>query len=144
MEAFAAEVLRRFRNPFIHHRLAAIALNSWPKFAARVLPQLLKHAEITGALPQRLVLALAATILLYRGDVIELSDDPQTLAWFKDAWPEVMEGRRAIGDLVNAWLANTSVWGRDLSHIDGLSAAVTKTIISIEYDGIRSVITQLQ
>jgi tagaturonate reductase len=144
MEVFAAEVLRRFRNPFIHHRLAAIALNSWPKFAARVLPQLLKYAEITGALPQRLVLALAATILLYRGDVIELSDDPQTLAWFKEAWPEVTEGRRALGDMVHAWLANTSVWGRDLNRIEGLSAAVTRTIASIEQDGIRAVIKQLQ
>ena len=144
MEAFAAEVLRRFRNPFIHHRLAAIALNSWPKFAARVLPQLLKYVEITGALPQRLVLALAATILLYRGDIIELSDDPQTLAWFKEAWPEVTEERRALGDLVNAWLANTSVWGRDLNRIEGLSTAVTRTIASIEQDGIRAVIKQLQ
>jgi tagaturonate reductase len=144
MEMFAAEVLRRFRNPYIHHRLAAIALNSWPKFAARVMPQLLRFAEMTGRLPQRLVLALAATLLLYRGDVIELSDDAQTLAWFKSSWLEVMQGGRSLNDLVAEWLATTAVWGKDLASTAGLVDAVAAGVVAVQRDGIRTVIRTLQ
>ena len=98
LEAFAADVLLRFRNPAIHHRLASIALNSWSKFAARVLPQLLRYAEINaGRLPRRLVTALAATMVLYRGETITLSDDPATLAWFAQGWARVDRGRMVAG-----------------------------------------------
>jgi tagaturonate reductase len=144
MEMFAAEVLRRFRNPYIHHRLASIALNSWPKFATRVMPQLQRYAEIFGRLPQRLVLALAATMLLYRGDVIELSDDEQTLAWFKSSWREVMQGRCPLRDLVAEWLATTAVWGRDVGGTAGLVDAVAAAVVAVHRHGIRTVIKTLQ
>jgi mannitol-1-phosphate/altronate dehydrogenase len=73
LEAYADDVILRFRNPAIHHRLASIALNSWSKFAARVMPQLLRYIDVNaGRMPRRLVLALAATMVLYRGGVIEL------------------------------------------------------------------------
>jgi tagaturonate reductase len=144
LEVFAADVLRRFRNPYIHHRLAAIALNSWPKLATRVMPQLQRYAELNGRLPQRLVLALAATLLLYRGDVIELSDDARTLGWFKASWLEVIQGRRSLNDMVAAWLATTAVWGKDLGSIAGLVDAVAAAVVAVQRDGIRTVIKTLQ
>lgn len=144
LQVFAAEVLRRFRNPYIHHRLAAIALNSWPKFAARVMPQLVRYAEMNGALPQHLVVALAATLLLYRGNVIDVSDDPLTLDWFRESWSRVAEGQYALGDLVGSWLANTELWNRNLNDIPGLASAVVEAIVSIERDGMRASIRQLE
>jgi tagaturonate reductase len=141
LEAFAADVLLRFRNPSIHHRLASIALNSWSKFAARVMPQLLAYvAKTGGGLPQRLVLAMAATMLLYRGGVIELSDDPASLAWFASGWGKVAAGEWTVGQLVQGWLANTALWGRDMNEVNGLAEAVSAAIERIDQEGIRQVL----
>ncbi len=138
LDAFAVDVLLRFRNPSIHHRLASIALNSWSKFAARVMPQILRYAELNdGRLPRRLVLALAATMVLYRGDVIELADDPAILAWFKDAWPKVDSGEQSMARLASGWLANAALWGRDLNAVPGLAGAVTAALERIREQGIR-------
>src|SRR5690606_29920262 len=55
---FAEAVLTRFRNPFIHHRLMSIALNSLSKFKARLLPTLLDYTAAHGAPPERVAFAL--------------------------------------------------------------------------------------
>ncbi|MCS0613368.1 tagaturonate reductase [Massilia kyonggiensis] len=141
LEAFAADVLRRFRNPAIHHRLASIALNSWSKFAARVLPQLLRYAELhDGRLPRRLVLAMAATMVLYRGGVIDLADDPATLAWFKAGWDKVAGGEWTLDDLARGWLAHAALWGRDLNAVPGLAAHLAANLRDIERQGIRALL----
>jgi tagaturonate reductase len=142
LEAFAGDVLRRFRNPAIHHRLASIALNSWPKFAARVMPQLLNYIELNhGRMPWRLVLALAATMVLYRGGVIELSDDRANLEWFAQAWQKVADKQWNLDQLVQGWLANQALWGRDLTQVQGLAAAVTQAIERIDNQGIRQALS---
>ncbi len=136
--AFAAAVLLRFRNPAIHHRLAAIALNSWSKFAARVMPQLLNYAALNGGkLPDRLVLALAATMVLYRGGVIALADDAAHLAWFDYGWSKVGKGELSLRDLATGWLGNRDVWGRDLNQVAGLSTALAEALRAILSHGVR-------
>jgi tagaturonate reductase len=59
ISAYADDVMRRFANPFIHHRCAAIALHSPSKFVVRVLPSILSYREKMGAYPKQLVFALA-------------------------------------------------------------------------------------
>jgi tagaturonate reductase len=141
LDAFAADVLRRFRNPAIHHRLASIALNSWSKFAARVLPQLLRYAELhDGRLPRRLVLAMAATMVLYRGGVIDLADDPATLAWFRAGWDKVGSGAWTPDDLARGWLAHAALWGRDLNGVPGLAAQLAADLRAIDGQGIRALL----
>ena len=143
LELFASEVLLRFRNPFIHHRLEAIALNSWPKFAARVIPQLIQYQQQNGRLPPHLICALAATMILYRGNTITLSDEASTLAWFARTWSEVDSGKLAMSELVEQWLANLALWGRNLNEVPGLSNAVTQALISIEISGITEYLSSL-
>jgi tagaturonate reductase len=141
LEAFAADVLLRFRNPSIHHRLASIALNSWSKFAARVMPQIVRYAELNaGRLPRRLVLALAATMVLYRGELIELSDDAANLDWFRQSWPKVDGGEWSMAQLAAGWLANVRLWGRDLNEVQGLADAVAAALERIRQQGIRDLL----
>jgi tagaturonate reductase len=143
LEAFAADVLRRFRNPFIRHRLDAIALNSWPKFAVRVMPQLLRHAETHGAPPKRLTLALAATMALYRGERIRLADDAANLDWFRDAWAKHAAGELSLAGLVRGWLANAALWGRDLNAVPGLADATSAALEAIAARGMRAALAEL-
>jgi tagaturonate reductase len=141
LEAYAEDVLLRFRNPAIHHRLASIALNSWSKFAARVMPQLLRYIETgAGRMPRRLVLALAATMVLYRGGVIELSDDQANLDWFAHAWRKVDGGEWSLAQLASGWLANRALWGRDLSEVPGLTYALTVALDQIRKQGVRELL----
>lgn len=139
MEAFAADVLRRFCNPFIQHRLEAIALNSWPKFAARIVPQLLQYEKQFQRLPRHLVIVFAATMMLYRGNIIPLSDDQATLDWFKNAWAQFSSGDKSLLQMVEEWLANNRLWGLDLNAVPGLTNAVTDALTAIEKSGIASV-----
>ena len=131
LEPFAADVLRRFGNPFIRHRIASIALNSWSKFAARVMPQLLSYQAQTGRLPRRLVLALAATIELYLRPSIELGDDPAHLDWFAQARSMTPD------EAARGWLARTALWGRDLNEVPGLGEALAHDLHAIHRQGIR-------
>ena len=143
LQQFARDVLLRFRNPYIQHRLASIALNSWSKFAARIAPQLLRFVALHERLPQRLVLALAATMRLYRGDVIALSDDAASLAWFAAAWQDVDSGKQSLAQLVQGWLANEKVWGRDMNAVPGLAPAVTNALARIGAEGMRGALQAL-
>ena len=143
LQQFARDVLLRFRNPYIQHRLASIALNSWSKFAARIAPQLLRYVEVQGQLPQRLVLALASTMRLYRGDVIALADDAATLDWFKSAWADVDSGKQSLAQLAQGWLANDKVWSRDMTAVPGLAQAVTTALVRIDADGMRGALQAL-
>ena len=130
--AFGNDVFDRFRNPHIHHRLLTIALNSSAKVKERILPSLLGYYDETGALPERLVLALAAFIRLYRGDwrgeAIALNDDPEVLSWFKTQWAQA----ESTESLVGAVLRETALWGRDLTTAPGLAPLISDYLGKIE------------
>ncbi len=57
---FARAVLERFRNPFLDHRLADIALHHETKLATRLVPTVADHRARFGRSPERLVALLAA------------------------------------------------------------------------------------
>ncbi len=143
LDSFKNDVLLRFRNPYIHHLLSSIALNSWSKYAARVLPQLLRYREINGSLPQRLITSLAATMYLYRGNIITLSDDQNYLDWFSSAWKAYDEKKLSLPDMTTQWLANKALWKQDLTSIPGLSEQVSQVLQNIEEKGMRQVIREL-
>ena len=132
LEAFARDVFDRFRNPHIHHRLLTIALNSSTKMKERILPSLRGYNARTGELPTRLVIAFAAFIRLYRrewrGETIDLNDDPDTLSWFKAQWAEA----QSTEALVQRVLSNTALWGDDLTGLPGLARAVSDCLRAIE------------
>lgn len=128
LDAFARDAFDRFRNPHIHHRLLTIALNSSTKVKERILPSLLSYLELTGELPPRLVIALAAFVRLYRGATIDLNDDPDVLAWFRAQWEEAPSTEA----LARAALGNQALWERDLTEVPGLVERVSAVLEAIE------------
>ena len=137
LKAFAAAVLERYSNPFVKHQLDAIGLNSAAKYVTRCLPVLLNNVK-DGKLPARLVLALSGLLYTYGGYAegkINITDNPDTLAKFTAA--------AATDDYVSTILADESVWGQDLTAVEGLVDAVKANIAAIKADGIRSLIKAL-
>ena len=88
--AYVDDTLDRFRNPYVQHQLADIALNSVAKVASRYLPTIIEHFRQFGRLPDRLCLALAAMIRFYRGkwhgETLPIRDTEQAVQHFREAW----------------------------------------------------------
>lgn len=131
LEQFAADVLERFQNPFIRHELSSIALNSISKYKVRVLPSVLEFYKRTGTLPEKLLHALAALILFYKGthqgETLPVNDTPEILDFFKHAWKT-----GNADDAVRQTLANKTFWDQDLTQVPGLLARVTHYIHTYE------------
>lgn len=87
LRTFAATIVERFGNPFLHHRLADIALNSVSKWGARNLPVLL-GAFKDGREAPRTAFAAAALLTLYvRGpEGFEPQDDASVVTAVRDAF----------------------------------------------------------
>ncbi len=59
LQTYTSEVLRRFRNPYLHHALDAIALNMESKCLTRLWPALQSHQQRHGFWPAGLSFSLA-------------------------------------------------------------------------------------
>ena len=90
MVAYANSVIERYENPFVHHLLMSIALNSVTKFKTRDLPTILQSIEAHN-FPKHALFSLAALIAFYKGErvvngvkeEIKLQDDAWALDFFK-------------------------------------------------------------
>jgi tagaturonate reductase len=133
--AYSEEVMDRFKNPFIKHALADIALNSISKFKVRVLPSLLGYYNANKKLPVNLTFSLASLIQFYKGtwndEVLPVKDSPEIVEAFKNAWQ-----LKATDLVVAKILTNTEFWGEDLTQVKGLSVALVLALNEIEENGI--------
>lgn len=108
--AYAESVLERFANPFAHHKLLSIALNSVSKWKVRVLPTILDYVRLKGTLPENLTRSFAWLLRFYRTD--KVNDSPAVMAYFKS--------NPSPDDVMR----RTDLWGLDLTAIPGFAACV--------------------
>ena len=99
---YADDVITRFSNPYIKHFLSSIALNSVSKFKVRVLPSILEYIKRFNKMPETLIFSFAKLIDFYRTDMT--NDDKDVCEFMKNASVEEI-------------LANTALWGEDLSDL---------------------------
>ncbi|MEA4936228.1 MAG: tagaturonate reductase [Paludibacter sp.] len=121
LRKFANDVVERFNNPFVHHLLTSIMLNSFPKFKTRDLPGLKIYLERKGELPAGLVLGLAAIITYYKGgkrgntDIVP-NDDKAIVDLLKILWTT-----NNFDMIAQCVLAAEFIWGENLNEIPGLT-----------------------
>jgi tagaturonate reductase len=159
LDLFATSVFERFSNPFIHHALLSITLNSVSKYKARVLPSLERYLAQQGKLPKRLAFALAALIVFYRGTDIKdgalighrdgreypIKDSLPILEKFASLWSAfaTSDGSLTVRTLTDAVLEQKDWWGKDLRELPGLSEAVAADVSAILAKGVPSAIANL-
>lgn len=136
LKVYAEQIKERFLNPFSHHQLTSIALNSVSKYQARLLPVFLKYVEEKQTLPPYMTAALAAMILNYRGDKIKPQDDEDVVAFIQKAWQDE-------ATVVATVLRNEKFWGQDLTAVPGLVEQVNQNIMKLEKLGSRALIQEL-
>lgn len=139
LRQFAESVFERFHNPFIKHRLADIAMNSISKFKVRLLPVLLHAAERGQPMPDRLVRAFAGLLRYYQvqrdedggywGETLDrtrytVRDDAAVLEMLTRIWTDAREQNEPLEQTVSELLKRSELWGRDLTELPGLQAAV--------------------
>lgn len=138
LEKYAEEVINRYRNPSIDHQLKSISLNSFSKFAVRVLPTLHAQVDKNGFVSDRLILALASLLYLYRGTIQESSgikDNADVLKWMKEWWSAdtTVQNPEAFCRLV---LSKSEWWGTDLTQIPNLVSRCAADLKKIHEKGV--------
>ncbi|OMQ10495.1 tagaturonate reductase [[Flexibacter] sp. ATCC 35103] len=135
--AYSEEVMDRFKNPFIKHALADIALNSVSKFKVRVLPSLLGYYNANKKLPVNLTFSLASLIRFYKGtwngQSLPVKDGEDIVSFFNGLWKS--DDYEKIARLT---LQNKSFWDEDLTEIPGLTKAITVALEEIDANGIEN------
>jgi tagaturonate reductase len=135
IQAYTEEVMDRFKNPFIKHSLADIALNSISKFKVRVLPSLLQYHREHKKLPINLTFSLACLIRFYKGTwngkEMPVKDTPEIVDEFNSAW--LFSDLELVVDKI---LSNDSFWGEDLTKINNLKQIIVFAISEIQENGI--------
>lgn len=115
---YAADVLQRFKNPYIQHYLQSITLNAAAKFKTRNLPTLKAYIEQEGRLPEKLVFSFSAMIYSYWNGPNKPADGEGVLNRFQ------MARSRCKDDMFQAAssiLGEERLWGKNLNHLPGLT-----------------------
>lgn len=132
LKDFAEEVFDRFRNPFIKHYQASIALYFVSKFKVRVLPSLLKYVEMNNKLPLNLTFSLASLIRFYQGSFgdksLPLNDEEAIVNRFREIWAN--EDYNTVSELA---LSEKLFWDTDLAQVEDLKDAVAKALYEIDH-----------
>lgn len=108
--AFAKSVVQRFANPFAHHKLSAIALNSVSKWAVRILPVILDSK----VLPEYLAGSIGELYKLYTQNGGAF-DSAAVQAKFADS-----------NYTLDAFLSDQEFWNMDLHTVKGLAEQARK------------------
>ncbi len=147
LEDYADEVINRFRNPAIDHKLQSITLNSFSKFKVRVLPSLTDDIERNGKVPERLSFVFAALLYFYRGSgegkQFVLKDSEDVIKLMKDAWVDNDSSESQISKLCQQVMAQP-IWGGDLTKYPQLTARVSHHLYSIASLGIMESLKRIE
>lgn len=145
--SFGSKVLDRFANPNIEHHWINITMQYTSKMKMRNVPVILKYAERIKAVPENIALGFAAYLLFlkpvskkqdkfygeWQGKEYHIQDD--FAAYFFEKWSKLKPAQ-----LVDEVLADTSLWGADLSAIPGFAQAVKDNMASLLEAGVAKTI----
>ena len=149
MVDYSNSVLERYMNPYVHHLLMSIALNSSTKYKERVLPSVLQNIKNLNKLPKHALFSLAALMVFYRGtrlsDGNKIDIQDTNTAWLEllaKLWADYANNKDAKA-LVSAVLGYEAHWGVNLNEFEGVTEFVTKSLEAILTFGIREAIKKL-
>lgn len=77
VKTFAMEILERFLNPYIKHRLSSISLNSISKWEVRCWPMIWQNYQQSGQFPKLEMMGFAALLCLYAPGNAFIPNDEQ-------------------------------------------------------------------
>ncbi len=153
---FAADVLARFRNPFLKHNLLDITFQYTSKFKTRVLPIVRKFNEKQGRLPKRIVFGFAAYLNFMRGveeennivygkrDVQRYAINDEHALYFFKQWKDVdVIDAANVSRFVKAVCSNQDLWGMNLDGFADFSITVSNHLNAILRHGAAAALKEI-
>lgn len=151
--AYAETIMERFANPHIRHELISIALNSVSKWQVRVLPTVKDYVAEHGKAPVGLSFSLAALLNFYHGTFVAngdyegqrqgvaypIRDNADLLAIMNAAWKDAGD----IGKVATSLLADTRLWGEDLTKVAGLAEQTATALARIKAVGVKAAMAEM-
>jgi tagaturonate reductase len=144
IKAFAEDVLDRFRNPFIEHRLLDITFQSTMKMRMRNVPTLLRYYQIFRKNPELMIQGFAAYLLFMRatesrdgkfygernGEKYLINDE--AALYFYQLWKNVkLDEEVDILEFVENVLSNEKLWEHNLNSMEGLKEAISNELLQM-------------
>jgi tagaturonate reductase len=136
---YASEVLERFRNPFVEHKLLAICLNCSTKIGVRLFPSLREYVAQKGTVPNRLTFGLAAvTMVLLDSEVNDTHAEH-----IRERWTQVTPGsRESLTRFARDVLENYAAWSNEEIPVDAIAPRLGDLVGSLSQRGARSVLEE--
>ena len=147
MVSYCNSVLERYENPFVHHLLMSIALNSVTKYKTRILPSVLQNLNDLNHFPDHALFSLASLITFYRGvrgeETIRLADDQWALDMFKELWANFDGSKEASYAIAKHVLSLEKHWEVDLTKYEGVLDYVADCIYEITSTSMREALAKM-
>jgi len=140
LNEYALDVIERFKNPYLNHRLLNISLNSISKFKSRVLVSIKDYVLKFNKAPKVLSFSLAALISFYKNGIGSFVNDD---AEFLDGLSNLFKNCKNEKELINNILSDKILWGEDLTLLKDFEAQVLSYYIDIQSYGTEVVIKGL-
>ncbi len=147
-DTFAQDVLDRFANPYIAHKLISITFQESSKMNARNVRTLVRYYERQQALPPAMCLGFAAMLLFLRpvkeegGKYYGVREAEQYLitddnaAVFAAYWQGITDkDSSAVAAMVQQICADNRLWETDLTKLEGFAASVTGHLLGMMQEG---------
>ncbi len=153
LKSYAKDVLVRFKNPYVEHKLLDISLNSCSKFTTRCLPTLLDYYNNKKTLPENLCFAFASLIKFYQGTSqsgtylgaradgfnYPIRDSQEVLEYFESIW-----SIKDMNLLTYEVLSHKQFWGgKDLNEIPGLADRIAYYLKEMNTKDIKKVLSNI-
>lgn len=143
---YIEQVFDRFANPYLHHRLADISLNSFAKFQTRVWPSIYAYRSRFGENPKRLVFAFASLLHFFTGirsdKSYQINDDPHVLSKFQLFYADFSGSEEALIKFIENIIQEDFL--QVYENIGDLPAAIAKDFLLIQELGIQSALEKLE
>lgn len=138
---FAMKVIDRFRNPYIEHLWASIAVQYSSKMRMRNVPLLLKHYNKTNEPPELMILGFAAYILFMKAEAngVKYNVQDDHADYFAAKWKTNNEN-----EMIDSILSDKNLWGVDLSKLNGFSERIKYYLDSLQQNGAIQTIKKLE
>lgn len=148
---FAKDVLDRFANPAIEHKLLSITFQTSSKMNARNVQTILRYHAEKGMLPESILLGFAATLLFLKpaeesngkykgqrnGEYYDINDD--NAAAFAKYWSSVTSsGYASVAAMVKAVCGDSKLWETDLNKLPGFTDTVTDHLVGMLQHGVKA------
>ena len=147
MDAYSKSVLERYMNPYVHHLLMSIALNSSSKYKERILVStVMQNLNDLKKMPKHALFSLAALFVFYKGtrlsdgSKIEIQDTNTAFVDKINALWAQYDKDKNVANVVKPMLGYVEHWGVDLNKFDGVTEFVTASAEAILANGTRAAI----